>query len=117
MELHELSHDELIALVGLLELMGASEGEIPDEEAVRIEGVARQLGEERYRAVAAEVDRRFRDEGELKAFLSTITRRPARELIYGVLFDTAVPGAIDRRESRLLEWLAKEWDIETTFAE
>src|SRR2546427_635976 len=117
MEIQELSEEEVIALVGLLELVGASESDIPDEEAARINSVARQLGEDRYRAAAAEVDRRFRNEGELKAFLSTITRQPARELIYGIVFETAIPGAIDTRESKLLDWLAKEWNIEPTFTE
>jgi hypothetical protein len=107
----ELSENELIALVGLLELVGESESDIPEEEVDRISAIAAEIGEDRYRAIANEVDRRFTDEGEFKAFLSTITRTSARELIYATVFEAAAGGALDSREARLLEWLAKEWDI------
>ena len=111
MKLNELPENEMIALVGLLELVGESDSDIPEEEVARIGAVAKEIGKDRYRAIANEVDRRFTDEGEFKAFLSTITRTSARELIYATVFDAAAGGALDSREARLLEWLAKEWDI------
>jgi hypothetical protein len=111
MTLNELSENELIALVGLLELVGESDSDIPEEEVDRISAVAAEVGADRYRAVANEVDRRFADEDEFKAFLSIITRKAARELIYETVFEAAAGGALDSREARLLEWLAKEWDI------
>jgi len=117
MDLSQLSHDEMLALVGLLELIGESDPEVLDDEVDRINAVAEALGPDRYRAIADEVDRRFTDEGEFKAFLSTITRPAARELIYGTTLEAAMGGAIDPRESRLLEWLGKEWLIEPFPAE
>ena len=117
MEFDQLSEEETIALVGLIELLGESENELPDDEIEHITAVAREIGVDRYRAIAEEVDRRFTDEGELKAFLSTITRTSARELIYGTALEAALAGGVDPRESRLLEWLANEWRIQPTYSE
>jgi hypothetical protein len=111
MELNELTAEERIALVALLEFVIESDGRVSEDEADRIDAVVAAIGEDAYRTAAAEVDRRFEDEDGLRAFLPSITRPEARELIYGVVLDAAISDAVNARESELLEWLADVWRI------
>jgi uncharacterized tellurite resistance protein B-like protein len=111
MELGDLTHDERVALVALLELVVESDGAASDDELDVLQNVIDALGETAYAEAAAEADERFGDEAELKAFLPSITRQDARELIYGTVLDTALPDAIGRHESTMLDWVAKAWDV------
>lgn len=113
MELNELTAEEQVALVALLELVIESNARVSEEEADRIDAVVGAIGEDAYRSAAAEVDRRFDDEQAVRAFVPSITRQEARELIYGTVFEAAITDAVDSHESDLLEWLAGVWNIET----
>lgn len=115
MELTDLSHDERLALVALIEAVIGSDATVSDEEASHISRLAAAFGDDAYRALAAEADERFEDEAALKSFLTTLTRPEARELIYGTVLDAALPDVIDRHESSLLGWLATEWGITVQF--
>src|SRR5262249_25481313 len=64
-----------------------------------------------YQRLVPEVDRRFPTEDALKAFLPSITRQDARELIYGTVLDTAIEDSVDLRDSEFLDWLATPWDV------
>src|SRR5262249_51550029 len=68
--------------------------------------VVAELGQDEYQRLVAEVDRRFPTEDELKAFLPSITRQEARDLIYGTVLDTAIEDSVHPRESEVLDWLA-----------
>jgi len=111
MDLTQLTAEERIALVALLEFVIESDGRVSEDEADRIDAVVAAIGEDAYRTAAAEVDRRFEDEDGLRAFLPSITRPEARELIYGVILEAAISDAVSARESELLEWLADVWQI------
>jgi uncharacterized tellurite resistance protein B-like protein len=111
MDLTQLTAEERIALVALLEFVIESDGRVSEDEADRIDAVVAAIGEDAYRTAAAEVDRRFEDEDGLRAFLPSITRPEARELIYGVILEAAISDAVNARESELLEWLADVWQI------
>jgi hypothetical protein len=115
MELRELTHDERLALVALLELVVESDRNPADGEVGEIERVIEALGREDYRQLVAEVDRRFPTEAELRAFLPAIVRQEARDLIYGTALDTAIEDGVDVWESKLLEWLAKLWNVHVEF--
>ena len=115
MELRDLTHEERLALVALLELVIESNRRAADGEVTEIGRVLDALGQHEYRALVAEVDRRFPTEDELKAFLPSIVRQEARELIYGTTLDTAIEDAVDVWESSLLDWLAKLWDVKIDF--
>ena len=117
MELSQLSTEEQVALVALLELVIESNARVSEEEADRIDAVVAAIGEDAYRSAAAEVDGRFHDEQDVRAFLPTVTRQEARELIYGTVFEAAISDAVDTHESDLLEWLASVWQIATQAAE
>lgn len=117
MELSDLTHDERLALVALVEAVIASDAKVSDDEAGHIERLAAVFGDENYRTLAEEADERFADEADLKTFLSALLRQEARELIYGTVLDAALPDVIDEHESSLLGWLATEWGITVQFEE
>ncbi len=117
MELTDLTHDEQLALVALIELVVAADRAVSDEERAEVARVAGIVGDESYRALADEADERFADEQSLRAFLTALHRQEARELIYGTLLEVALPDTIDTRESSFLGWLAKAWSITVRIVE
>ena len=117
MELSDLTREERIALVALVEFVMESDATVSDDEVDQVQAIVDEIGEPAYREAVAEVDERFGDEDELKAFLRTVDRQQARETIYEAALEAAIPNAIGTRESQLLEWLAKEWKIALRFEE
>jgi hypothetical protein len=111
MELRDLSHEERLALVALLEVVLESDRAVSDGEVADIDRVVGELGRDEYQRLVLEVDRRFPTEDELKAFLPSITRQDARELIFGTVLDTAIEDSVDPRESEFLDWLATLWNV------
>lgn len=115
MELRDLNADERLALAALVEFVVMASGHVTEDERQEIDAIVEAMGESAYRAAVAEVDARFADEDAVKAFLKTITRPEARELIYGTIIEAAMADAVEGRESQMLDWLAAEWKIEVTF--
>jgi hypothetical protein len=111
MELEDLTRDERVALVALLEIVVDSATTLTEGEVDQVREIVAEVGEEAYQDAVAEVDRRLRDEDALKQFLTTITRQDARERIYEAVLEAALPDSLNRRESSLLEWLATEWRV------
>jgi len=116
MELGELNEDERIALVALLEMVVASDRNVTLEELTQIKHVIHTLGEKAYRAAVTEADRRFADDDAARAFLLTIEREEARELIYETALEAAMAESIGPKESDLLTWLAEQWNLPVRFA-
>jgi hypothetical protein len=117
MELADLNKDEQVALAGLLEFVVLASGHVTEDEEHEIDAIVEAIGDEPYRKAVEEVDKRFPDEQALRAFLSTIGRQEAREIIYGTVIDAAMTDTVEGRESALLEWLAKEWNVQVTYEE
>ena len=117
MELADLNKDEQIALAGLLEFVVLASGHVTEDEEHEIASIIEALGDEPYRVAVEEVDKRFPDEQALRTFLSSIERQEAREIIYGTVTEAAMTDTVEGRESALLEWLAKEWNVEVTYEE
>jgi uncharacterized tellurite resistance protein B-like protein len=115
MELSDLTHDEQLALVALVEVIVASDATVSDDEQEQIGMIVDAFGDDAYQALADEADERFGDEAALKTFLVGLQRQEARELIYGTALETALPDVIDRHESSLLGWLATAWSITVQF--
>ena len=111
MELNDLTREERVALAALLELVVQSNATVSDDELKEVKHVVSALGDVAYAEAADEAAVRFQDEADLKAFLPTITRQEARELIYGAVLETALPDAMSMHESAILNWLGKEWGI------
>ena len=117
MELSDLTREERFALAALLELVVESNATISDDELKEVKHVVSALGDVAYAEAADEAAARFRDESDLKAFLPSINRREARELIYGAVLEAALPDAMGAHESAMLNWLGKEWGIAVRIVE
>jgi hypothetical protein len=116
-EIPDLTHDEKIALVALVELLAASDRDASDEEVGKIEEISDALGSpDDYHRLAEEVDRRFEDVESLKAFLERIGRQEAREIIFEKALEIAMPDGILGREAEFLEWLEREWHLKIMFS-
>lgn len=115
MELSDLTHDERLALVALMENVVGSDAAVSEDEEARIADIAGVFGDEAYRVLATEADERFADEPQLKTFLAALIRPEARELIYGTVLDAALANGVDQHESSLLGWLASTWNITVQF--
>jgi hypothetical protein len=111
MELSDLTREERVALAALLELVVESNATVSDDAVKEVKNVVGAVGDLAYAEAADEAAERFHDEAELKAFLPTITRQGARELIYGALLQAALPDAMATHESAILNWLGKAWGI------
>lgn len=111
MELSDLTQDERVALAALIEAVVESDGTASDDELTALQRVIDAVGADAYAEAVEAADERFQDEAELKAFLPSIDRQEARELIYGAVLDAAIPEAMGTHESTLLEWLATAWNI------
>ena len=111
MELSDLTREERVALAALLELVVESNATVSDDEVKEVEDVVAAVGDLAYAEAADEAAERFHDEAELKAFLPSITRQEARELIYGALLQAALPDAMGAHESAILNWLGKAWGV------
>ncbi len=111
MELSDLTREERVALAALLELVVESNAAVSDDEVKEVKHVVSGVGDVAYAEAADEAAARFRDEAAVKAFLPSITRQEARELIYGAVLEAALPDAMGAHESAILNWLAKAWGV------
>ncbi len=113
MTIGELSHDQKLALVALMEAVALADGEVGEGEQKEIAAVADALGEEAYRALLDEVDSKFASIDSLKQYLTGITCPEARETVFGLVWGEAVADpTIVHEESELMQWLAQAWGIE-----
>ncbi len=111
MELNELNDNERIALVALIDVMVESDTQVTDEEMEKLQAVVDAVGTDEYEAAADAVDERFGDEDDLRAFLPSIERQEARELIYGTVLELAMSENVDPHEGHMLTWLAEAWKV------
>ena len=111
MELSDLTREERVALAALLELVVESNAAVSDDELRAVQHIVEAVGDVAYAEAADEAGARFRDEADLKAYLPSITRQEARELIYGAVLEMALPDAIGAHESAMLNWLGTAWGI------
>ncbi len=112
MELSDLSQDERVALVALIELVTEAVPEVTREQERTIDRVVRSVGRREYDAAVAQADARFEGGEQLREFLGTIERREAQNLIYATVLEEAITNSVDPREGELLEWLADLWKID-----
>lgn len=111
MALKDLSHDEQLALVALTEVAVISDRTITDQEVEHVEAIVDELGEDAFHALAEEAESRFSDRTSLKAFLATITRPEARELIIGTVLSETLADTLPHEQAVFIEWLAKAWNV------
>ena len=115
MDLADLNHDQRLALVALIEATVTADRRASEEEADALADITAELGEADYRRIAIEADGRFKDEDDLKKFLSAMQGQDARELIYGTVLDLAMADFVSGHESELIQWLGQTWQVEASF--
>lgn len=114
MTISELTHEQQVGLVGLLEAVVMADKTVSEPEQDVLAGVVETVGEEMFRAVLEEADSRFVDLDALKTFLAGIKEQPARDIIYGTVWQEALATpSVNHDESELLAWLAETWSIAT----
>lgn len=111
MDPNQLTRPERMALVGLLKLIIQADEEFSKEEGKELNRIAERLGWEAWNESKQQAMAEFRSLDDVKAFAKTITRQPARELIYDMLLDVALPGSVVPQEKQALDWLAELWEI------
>jgi uncharacterized tellurite resistance protein B-like protein len=111
MELHELSHEEEIVLVGLLRDIAQADGRYTLAEKAQIDAVRAALGGERFDTAVVAARERFTTRDALKAAAREITRQDARALIYAKLTDLAAADGTSAEEEKPLAWLASWWNL------
>ena len=115
MELADLDHDQRLALVALIEATVSADRRASEEEADTLADISEELGDAEYRRIAIEADGRFKNEDDLRQFLSGVQNQDARELIYGTVLELAMADFVSGRESELLQWLGQIWQVEASF--
>ena len=110
-DLEELTEEELITTIALLDLFAASDGVVAPAEQKVMAKFAKQIGTERYDELQTKLRDREVDEAGVRTLAEGISRPEARATIYGQVFDLAVQETIDPKESELLAWLEKIWEI------
>lgn len=111
MELSDLTRDERLALLALMEQVVVADHEATSDEAQQITDVAAALGEEDYQDCLNEVEECFIDHDTLKEFLKTIQRQEARELIVGTVLNVAMADTMSVGEESVLDWVKGEWGV------
>lgn len=112
MELETLTSDEQLALVALIKMTVMADGNVSQEEVEELQDIVEEIGEDKYTALSADSEKKFKNEAALKKFLETIKREDAREIIYGTVMDLAAIDIVASEESELLSWLGKAWNLE-----
>lgn len=111
MDLADLTRDEQVALAALLQQVVEADTEASEDELAALQHIADATGASAWTEAMRDADERFPDEAALKAFLPSIQRQEARELIYGAVLEAALPDGMSPHESTLLDWLARAWNI------
>src|SRR4051794_38599663 len=115
MELNELTADERIALIALLEMVVAADREVTYEELAQIKRVMHALGDRAYREAVEAADARFDSDDAALEFIAAIERPEARELIYESALEAAVAHGVAGHESEFLTRLQKHWRLPVRF--
>ncbi len=113
MDVKELQKDERIALLGLLKLMIQADKEMSNEEGRELNRVAEVMGPDLWKATKQEAMETLRTVEDIRRQAEKVERAEARELIYELVFDMALPGSVVDSEREELDWLVKLWGIES----
>lgn len=117
LELKDLTDEERLALVALLERVVEADSYVTDSEVRQVHSIIAAVGKKAYEAAVEEVDERFQSYEALRQFLATITRQDARDLIYETLLEAALADAPVKPEREILDWVATTWNVKTRIVE
>ena len=112
MDVSGLSESEQVVLLSLVGLLARVDGRLSQTEMSTLEQLRRAITEERFghvRDAAAALE----DGAAIMKAAQGIERTEAREVIFGVLYEMAIPDTIAPAEVEILEELAKLWGLES----
>ena len=112
MELRDLNEDQRVAVVGLMNVVVMSDGEVSEDELEHVELLVSAFGEDAYEEALDRFESQFPDEDTFRRYLQQLGGgQDARDLIFGTILESAGEGALDRNETNLLDWLSREWNV------
>jgi len=111
MELHELSHEEEVVLVGLLRDVAQADGRYSAAEKAHIDALRAEFGAARFDAAIGAARERFTSREALKNAAREISRQEARVLIFAQLTALAAADGTSSEEEKPLAWLASWWNL------
>lgn len=112
MKLDELTSEEHLALVGLSKLVVRADHELDAEELQVLDRLAEGIGKEAWRLAVAEAKRRFRTASDAMFYAKNVRRPAARQLIFDSMTSLAGAGELVPEEQKVIDWLAREWELE-----
>jgi len=110
MTLEELSEAEQVVLLALVGLTARLDGNVSETEVAWIERISDHIGQERFESVR-DAAAAFSDPDAILEAAGGVTRPEAREVIYELVYDTAISDTLAERESDLLSRLARLWEL------
>lgn len=111
MEFNELTPEERLLLVGLLEMVVKADQALSEQEDRELKRIAALVGLDAFQAAIQEADARFTGPEEIKQLALSIQRPEARELIFTAIQELAVSDEVAVEEMQLVNWLADLWDL------
>jgi hypothetical protein len=111
MDMSGLSESEQVVLLALVGLLARADGRLSQTEMSTLDKLRLALTPERFQHIRDEAAALADDDAVLNA-AHGITRSEAREAIFGVLYEMAIPDTIDPTEVALLEKVAALWGLE-----
>jgi uncharacterized tellurite resistance protein B-like protein len=116
MDVSGLSESEQTVLLALVGLLARADGRLSQTEMSTLEELRRVLTPERFQEIRDRAAALADDEAILNA-ARDITRPEAREAIFGVLYEMAIPDTIDPSEVEILERISTLWGLEAPLAD
>lgn len=112
MDVTALSEPEQVVLLSLVGLLARVDGRLSQTEMSTLEQLRQAIGPERFNRVR---DAASALEGgvEIMNAAQGVVRPDARELIFSVLYEMAIPDTIDPSEVELLEKLSALWGLQS----
>jgi hypothetical protein len=112
MDVKGLSEPEQTVLLALVGLLARADGRLSQTEMSTLDELRILLTPERFQYVRDAAAALANDEAILNA-ARAVTRPEAREAIFGVLYQMAIPDTIDPSELSILEQVAALWGLDT----
>lgn len=116
MELQELQHSDLVALVGVMERVVMADKLLNEQEEDFVRWLMKSIGEGQYIDALDEFDGQYGDE-DLRALLESIVNPATREVLYGTVLEASSINALMGENTEFMDWLAKIWELEIRIEE
>jgi hypothetical protein len=107
--LAQLTVDERQALGALLHLAVRLDGGSAGADHAVLASMAAELGHDVWEILEATADVEAR---QARRLAESVTRRPARELVFALVAEVVYAGAFSNDGAALIDWLRERWQIQ-----